>query len=161
MSNDSTMDERKAGTGLRDREEIRQIMYAYSRAADAPTQQERAQVLGAVLADDGAIEYTFGTWTGRGEVIAALGRMVAPFNFTHHIISSDDIRIDGDQAIATYVVTAAHSKGNAPVFWAGARYTQQLVRTSDGWRLRRHVCVPCWQDENARLPEKPGDVPES
>ncbi|WP_070157610.1 nuclear transport factor 2 family protein [Sphingobium phenoxybenzoativorans] len=159
MSNSKTMVDERQVQNLSDREAIRQIMYAYSRAADTKDEAVRAKILSGIFVLDGTIEYGFGTWTGVSEVIGALSRMTRPYSFTHHIISNDEIEIAGDTAVARYMVTGAHGH-DGRVFWAGARYTHDLVRTAEGWRLVKHKCVAGWRDESGVLPEKSGDVPD-
>lgn len=141
------MDDSKMIDWLRDREEIRQLMIAYGRAADCGNGDERARRLREILTPDAVIEYSFGVVEGREEIIATLNKMMGTFDYTHHLVSNDEIKIDGDNATGHYLLTAVHGPKDGPMFWAGARYTEQLVRTIEGWRIQRHQSRSLWNSK--------------
>jgi SnoaL-like domain len=130
----------------KDRAEIESLMVLFARGHDVNSRYyERC------MADD--VEIDYGDYEGgkfRG--LAALQSIrdehwsydpARPerggFTFTWHVIANALIEVDGDTGRGEYYVHASHGligkDGEPAVVPAGALYTQDCVRTPDGWRL--------------------------
>lgn len=124
---------------LMDRAEITETIFRWLEFVD--TKQFAKQL--PLVTDDCVIEFPFGTFT-----IAQLHATADPetggwggFTVTHHMLTNLQISIDGASAQAKANVQAQHVRNSAdPGTWwtVGGRYTNQLCRTAEGWKLRLH-----------------------
>jgi hypothetical protein len=139
---------------LLDCEDIKRLAYLYGRGIDA-RQVEDYSLFDQCLLPDVEIVYEFGTWKGLEEhkkITAA--NMLRVFTFTHHLITNPLISIKGDRATASYRCTAAHgikTPQGEKIVYGGSTYTQDCVRTADGWRVSRHSCGKSWIDDQGEL----------
>ena len=128
---------------LADREAIRALVQGYAVAVD---RKDWARVRACFTAD-AVCDYA---WF-RGDldtVLAHIERGLAQFQTTMHLLGNHLAEIAGDTATAeTYAV--CHHRLQAPNGLAdrivGMRYLDGLVRTPDGWRVRRRDVVVDWQ----------------
>ncbi|MFC0527292.1 nuclear transport factor 2 family protein [Phytohabitans kaempferiae] len=111
----------------------------------------------AHLADEGTPEdyralYTPGaiwtmgesTQTGVEEIIEATRRRRAqgvsgPGTGTRHFVTPMHVTVDGDSATAVSYFLFLGDTANAPAVKLFGVYTDDLVRTADGWRISRRV----------------------
>jgi hypothetical protein len=106
-----------------------------------------------------------GVERGDGEVVDVEAHVrallrVGRFAFSHHIVGSVGIEVDGDRATGdTYALAflAVDAKdddvGDGRIVVRGLRYLDDFVRTPDGWRIsRRDGPIPLWQYELASMP---------
>jgi hypothetical protein len=60
-----------------------------------------------------------------------------------HLVTNFEIRIDGDRAHSVCYLFNPMGLGSpgrdTTLFWCGGRYRDELVRTSDGWRIKSRV----------------------
>jgi hypothetical protein len=107
------------------------------------------------MTEDVEVIYPFGQWTGLEAYKRARDATIgATFAFTQHLLTNPIIDIDGDTAKAQYSVFAAQAlkaTGGKDVVYAGAIYSQDLVRTPKGWRIKRHHCESLWIDDKVGL----------
>ena len=95
--------------------------------------------------NDGHDEYTVDYTTSGGirglypEVRTWLAKALSAFSMTQHMISNSLVQIAGDRATArTMVFNPMGSdtpEGKLHLFYVGAYYNDELVRTPDGWRI--------------------------
>lgn len=124
---------------------IQQVLAAYVFAIDA----KDYDALDALFTPDAEIDYrATGGAAGRyPEIKAWLGRALAPFPLTQHLIGLPLIRLDGDRATARTMLfnpmQLARPQGEH-LFLLGCTYADELVRTADGWRIAKRVETDFW-----------------
>ncbi|MEY9932473.1 hypothetical protein ABH926_007124 [Catenulispora sp. GP43] len=72
-------------------------------------------------------------------------------NAVHHLITSQVIRLDGDEATCGANMQGTHVFANAsggPVWTVGGRHDYQLKRTPDGWRIAGLTFTVQWATGN-------------
>ena len=135
---------------LLDRIEIEKLGFLCARGIDTD-----AAYFDQCMTEDVEVVYPFGQWSGRAAYKRARDETIgATFAFTQHLLTNAIIDIDGDTARAQYYVFAAQAlkaTGGKDVVYAGATYTQDLVRTPQGWRIKRHHCESRWIDDKVGL----------
>ena len=134
---------------LSDRQEITDLVTAYTRAVDTATCDD----LDAVFTDDAVLDYSSagGPVTSLAEAKPFIQNLLG-FDRWQHLIGQVAIQLDGDTARATaYFFNPMVSKGpdGTERLWeVGGYYHHDLVRTPDGWRSARMVDDLIW----TRLP---------
>jgi hypothetical protein len=140
----------------RDRAEIESLMVLFARGHDVDSRYYEM-----CMAEDVEIDYGE-NMKFRG--VAQLKRMrdegwsydpARPerggFTYTQHVISNALVEIDGDTGRAQYYAYASHGlidkNGKPALVPAGAIYTHDVERTSDGWRVTRHRCRLLWMHD--------------
>ena len=82
-------------------------------------------------------------------------RIVTKFAVTQHMISPYRIEVKGDQAVCMAYLQARHflpGRTDATSVWGlGGYYTNTMVRTATGWKIRVWKLTETWQ-ENAPDP---------
>jgi 3-phenylpropionate/cinnamic acid dioxygenase small subunit len=122
---------------ISDRIEIDDLLIRYTVAIDT----KDWELLDTVYTPDAKIDYTTsgGIKGEYPEVRAWLAKALAPFTMTQHLISNSVVQIDGDTATARTMVFnpmgTDDGKGGLELFYVGAWYDDELVRTEDGWRI--------------------------
>ena len=89
--------------------------------------------------------------TGSDEIVLRYRRGLERFDATHHMVSNHEIDVDGDSARHTCLVHAQHVRHDAPGgsnYVIGGRYTDELVRTQQGWRIAHRELVSIWTGGN-------------
>lgn len=134
-------------TLLRAKDEIRDVLYRYCRAADRCD----VDLLASVYHPDATEDH--GGFVGpasefRAEVIPRLrGRWVA----TQHLMGNILIDIDGDVAHTESYFVAYHQpprddRGRVPMWVLGARYVDRFERRDGRWLIAHRVMVKDWED---------------
>ena len=149
---------------LLDREEIAQVIVNYGLAFDM---QDWA-LHRSVFTDE--IEMDFSASIGDGLVTMAADAWVegvkpffANLEGTQHIAMPLVIEIDGDEAYVRSLLNASHhlpnDRGGAVQTMVGY-YDNWLVRTEDGWRIRKMVQHVTWNEGNWYVFEKAAGLSE-
>jgi hypothetical protein len=121
---------------LSDRQEITDLLTAYSYAVDF----HRWDDLDAVFTPDATLDLT-ATGGESGDLATMkswLAKTLAMFAGHQHLVATSKIDLDGDRAQAK---TICHNPmyldrdGTQHVLFVGLWYVDELVRTSDGWRI--------------------------
>lgn len=141
---------------MSDRDDILDLIATYAHAVD---DRDMGRILGCFAAD-GRIDFEGGEISGDGHdgirhvFEGALARpMMAPPATSTHLMADTLVTIDGDTAHAeTQAVAYLASGALGTVVTRGLRYSDDLRRTDEGWRIshRVHRCI--WQTE------APGEV---
>ena len=89
-------------------------------------------------------------YVGPRKIARALGRILLQYRHTSHHITNHRAVIDGDRASALTYIYAFHRMAGSDDTWhLWARHVDELVRTKDGWRVKKRVLsaldsVPEW-----------------
>jgi hypothetical protein len=83
------------------------------------------------------------------------------FDVTQHVIGSPFLEVDGDRANATFYVVAQHvvhgeGEGADRFCLLGVDYTDELARTTDGWRVTSRRLRRLWTQGDAAIVSRPG-----
>jgi hypothetical protein len=139
---------------LADRQAVVDRLHAYGWALD----DRDWPALAACFAADGEVDYGPGLGQHRGgEAVAALcAGVLTPLDSSQHVITNHQVAIAGDTADARCHVVAQHTRAAAPGganFTIGGTYRAALVRTADGWLIRRFALEVRWRDGNPAVLE--------
>lgn len=128
--------------------EIEQLLYRYARAID----QKDWKALERVFTPDARIHYAVerGAELSFAELGPWLARATQIFKVTQHVITNPLIEVRGDSASSTAYLTATHLQvrrdGSLARTTEGSRYTDTLVRASEGWRISTRRLDRIWVD---------------
>jgi 3-phenylpropionate/cinnamic acid dioxygenase small subunit len=120
-----------------DRIEINDLLVRYTVAID----EKDWDLLDTVYTPDAKIDYTTsgGIKGEYPEVREWLAKALAIFPMTQHLISNSVVDLAGDTATARTMVFNPmgidKEGGGHKLFFVGAWYEDELVRTDDGWRI--------------------------
>src|SRR5262245_20903255 len=142
---------------LEDRSEITELMHRYAEGVRTGS----AEAMAACFSDDASIDYgEGGVVSGSREIGAYFARQLESRALpslderlaSTPVVSNLTIELDGDSARCGSTVLAVHAGlrgGRECVLVRGTRNDDDVVRTSDGWRIRRRVHSTLWQFEVA------------
>ncbi|MBM7369352.1 3-phenylpropionate/cinnamic acid dioxygenase small subunit [Gordonia hydrophobica] len=126
---------------MSDRLEIQDLLARYSHAID----ERRWDALDAVFTPDAHIDYTAagGIKGSFGEVKAWLAEVLPAFAVTQHLAATTRLDLHGDTADARTILfnpmVSHDEQGGEHTLFVGLWYRDDLVRTSDGWRIAQRV----------------------
>ena len=137
---------------LWDRAQIIELMHRYATAVDSKdwttlrtlfTDEIGAEMIG-LKADLGIpVNTTAERW------IDVISRGLAQYSVTQHSMSNHRIEVSGDKAVCTVYVVARHfipdAKGGHAIFDVGGYYNNDVIRTADGWKIRKWKLVGTWE----------------
>lgn len=125
------------------------LLKRYARALD----EKNWQLLATCFLPDAVALY--GEAIGRVEGIDAISgacrAALERLDSSHHVLSNEEIEIDGDSAKVRLYVHAQHTRAGTPGgdnFTIGGIYVDDVVRTPDGWRIRQRELKMLWQEGN-------------
>jgi ketosteroid isomerase-like protein len=133
---------------LQDRNEITDVLYKYASTID----QFDYDGLRAVLADDVWAQYGNADPVEGGDALQAwIQEMTASVVWQHHLLSVYSVEIDGDSAKALVYHTSHQLFEDDPqnVKLLVGRYTEELRREADGWKISRLVLEILWGEAKA------------
>ena len=127
-----------------DRDAIRHLLATYTYNGD----RGRIAELAACFASDGVLEFPGTTATGPAAITEALTTGGPPDprrTFVRHHTTNPLIEVNGDQAMSRsyFTVWSNHGPDHA------GTYSDQLVRTADGWRFAHRLVRIDWQAEQS------------
>ena len=129
---------------ISDRLEIQQLLVDYSTAID----NCRFDDLDKVFTPDAYIDYrvTGGIDGHFPEVKAWLADTLPNFPGYSHMLGNFDIRIDGNAATSRTICfnPMVFNEEKKQIMLIGIWYNDELVRTSDGWRMSSRVETKCF-----------------
>lgn len=138
---------------LLDHHAIQQVLNRYARALD----ERRHELLDACFTADAELDFS----DAGGGVLAYpaakrwLGEVLAPLAEMQHCITNLETDIAGDTATArsyTLNINGLHADGALRHIIVGAIYLDELVRTPQGWRIRRRRQTRLCAVDTAALP---------
>ena len=129
---------------ISDRMEINQLLVNYCQAID----DFDWNALDDVFTPDAIIDYSEATpFRGnRAQVKAFLAAAMANTAHCQHVISTSQIRIDGDRAYGRTVCTNPMvTKDTGQFMLVGLWYRDEFLRTLDGWRIVHRYEESSWR----------------
>ena len=126
---------------IADRFEIEQLLNRYCNVVD----DQDWKSFDGLFTDDAELDYSAfgGPVCGVRDLKAFLSPIVASMQNTQHTISTMVLGIDGDQAQARtaglVMMVSDTFEGGSHVAFSGLWYRDVLIRTADGWRIRKRV----------------------
>jgi 3-phenylpropionate/cinnamic acid dioxygenase small subunit len=129
--------------------EITQLLYRYARAIDAKDWKALEQI----FTPDARIHYAVerGAELRFAELGPWLARAMTIFKATQHVITNPLVELTGDRARCTSYLTGTHVQarrddGAQVLTTEGSTYSDELVRTREGWRIAARVLERTWVD---------------
>ncbi len=124
--------------------EVRNVLARFSQATDGGTVEEYGALLTRNATFDLGSRYD-APFVGRDAVVAGHVQrraegVAGPTAGVRHMLSTSVVEIDGDRAIARSHWQLFRTSGDFTLVGMGV-YTDELVRTPEGWRLARRVSV--------------------
>ncbi len=138
---------------LIDERDIRDVLHRYATALD----RKDWSLLSACFVPEACAEYeTIGLLEGYQAIEKLCRTALRNMSVTQHLIGNIDIRVNGDSASSTCYLHAQHvrpdtSGGDSNII-AGA-YEDDLVRTTQGWRIRHRILRVWWTFGNPEIHE--------
>jgi 3-phenylpropionate/cinnamic acid dioxygenase small subunit len=143
------------GSAAEDTLEITQLLYRYARAIDG----RDWKALERVFTPDARIHYAVerGADLRFAELGPWLAKAMTIFKATQHVISNPLVELAGDAARCTSYLTGTHVQvrrdGREVLTTEGSVYTDELVRTPQGWRIAARKLERLWVDGNYLGPD--------
>lgn len=139
---------------LNDRIAVSDVLHRYCRAIDT----KDWALLATCFVED--MEADFTSFAGRDVVrgrdnwLAAIRLTISGLEATQHLTGNHTIALDGDSATLRADIQAVHILANPrgdSEYTVGGWYDIDLVRTADGWRIRRYVLTTRWSRGNREI----------
>lgn len=131
-----------------DRLAIADVLALYCTALD----ERRWELLADVFTADATCDYgSVGQPAGVDEIAGAIRRTIGDLDATQHLIGNVTAQVDGDAATASCYLISQHVRRGEPggeTYLIGGRYSDELVRTPAGWRIRFRRLHRMWADGN-------------
>lgn len=122
---------------ISDRLEIQDLMVRYAHAVDS----RDWKLFAGCFTGDAVIDYSAfgGPRGGVEEVVDYLSTVLPMFTATQHLMANCAVELDGDRATARTMcqnpMALPGEEGEYGLLSCGLWYTDELVRTPEGWRL--------------------------
>jgi 3-phenylpropionate/cinnamic acid dioxygenase small subunit len=129
---------------LLDERDIRAVLHRYAAALD----QKDWALLSTCFVPDASAHYeTIGLLEGYPAIEATCRGALMNMSKTQHLIGNVDITVDGNSARSSCYLHGQHvrqmtSGGDSNII--AGRYNDDLVRTEQGWRIRKRVLQVWW-----------------
>jgi len=141
-------DELVALAHLLDRQAIRDLVTRYACAID----RRDFDTVAACFTPDATTDYTFFAGPIR-DVLEKIRAGVSGFAMTMHVLGNHLADVRGDEATSETYAVCYHRRqgatGGADLAVA-MRYLDELIRTADGWRIRKRHATVEWQQSAPR-----------
>jgi ketosteroid isomerase-like protein len=126
-------------SALEDKDAIREVLAEYCFRLDG----DRFDAMAALFTEDGTWDTAFGAATGRANIVALVRSIRAtvpePRPRAIHHVTNVVIALDGDRASVRSNWTTVQNDPAGPKIGSGGSYTDDMVRTADGWRFKRRT----------------------
>ncbi|MFM8411639.1 MAG: nuclear transport factor 2 family protein [Alphaproteobacteria bacterium] len=148
MAHDDEVDRPLDASTIADRLAIHDVIVRYCSAIDTLDWA----LLDRVFTPDATVDYTSsgGIAGAYPEVRAWLAQVLPGFAMRQHLVANEQVEIDGDRATARCYLynpmARPDGEGGSKLFFIGGAYVDELVRTKQGWRIRRRVEEQSWVD---------------
>ena len=132
---------------MQDRQEIIDLTISYAWLLDHGPRER----LDTVFAEDAVCDYMSVIVEGLPAIIEKVRNALGPLDASQHIVSNQQVTIDGDTATCRCYLHAQHTlrgtEGGDNFVIAG-RYDDELIRTDDGWRITFRKLSRDWVEGN-------------
>jgi len=142
--------------------EITQLLYRYARAIDA----KDWKALEHIFTPDARIHYAVerGAELRFPELGPWLAQAMTIFKATQHVITNPLVELAGDSARCSSYLTATHLQvrldtGAEEITTEGSMYSDELVRTREGWRISARRLDRIWVDGRYLGPDEARPFP--
>lgn len=135
---------------------IQQLLATYVFAIDA----KDFDALDHVFTPDAQFDYsvTGGEIGDYAKIKPWLKKALAQFPVTQHLIGMPLVKVEGDRATARTMLfnPMQMAKPEGHIFFVGATYVDELVRTGNGWRIAKRSEADAWTKDlpSDHIPEK-------
>ena len=120
---------------LEDIEEIRQLKYRYCAYCDDNYNPDG--IAGLFVADAVWNGGPFGVATGQAAIRELFSKAPSQIRFAVHMVVNPIIDVTGDTAVGRwYLWQPTVMRQGDQALWLAAKYTDQYVRTAEGWRFK-------------------------
>ena len=100
-----------------------------------------------------------GEQIGIEAVIEKCSGALGPLDDSQHIVTNQQVTVDGDTATCRAYLHAQHIRRQTEggdLFVVAGRYEDQLVRTANGWRIKARDLIVMWTDGNPEVVRRAG-----
>ena len=136
---------------LFDRDEITTRMITYARALDAHDWDRLTEV----FTPDAFADYEIaGSNDGLDEIIETCKTALCGLTSSQHLVGNFVVDVNGDVATGSCYLHAQHflvSGSGVNTFVVAGTYTDQWIRTDQGWRIKHRHLSTTWTDGNAGI----------
>lgn len=139
---------------LFDRANISDVLYRYAKAIDT----KDWDLFATCFTEDVEVDFSSAGWSkiihGRDPWTQLLSSAIDGLDATQHLTGNHVHEIRGDEATLTAYVQAVHQYNNPhgdPEYTIGGYYDCELLRTPDGWRIRKYRVTVTWRRGNSEL----------
>jgi len=133
---------------LLDERDIIKVCHRYATALDT----KDWQLLRSCFLPDAVAAYEgIGECPGYDAIEALCQSALGPLTRTQHLVGNVDVVVAGDTATAQCYLQAQHVREGVEggdLFVIAGRYSDELARTHDGWRIARRTLATWWTDGN-------------
>ncbi len=134
---------------LVDERDILALLHRYAHALD----EKRWDLLATCFTEDAVAIYgeVLGRKVGYPAIEETCKAALTHLDSSQHIITNQEITIDGDRATARCYVHAQHTKADTnggDNYVIGGIYLDEIVRTAEGWRIRKRELRILWSEGN-------------
>jgi hypothetical protein len=140
---------------LTDRLDIADLLAAYSTALDT----KDWPALKSVFTPEASCDYgSLGSPSGVEAIIDLVSATLQSLDVTQHLIGNVTVRVSGDRATAAAYLIAQHQRAGTPggdTYLMGSTYTDELVRTPEGWRISHRTMTRLWATGNRDVIQRP------
>lgn len=140
---------------LTDQLEISNLLAHYATALDTRNWAGLADVF---LAEASCDYGSLGSPQGIDEITRLVSGTLRTLDATQHLIGNVVVKVDGDRADASCYLIAQHLRAATPGgehYLIGGIYTDQVVRTPDGWRIAHRALTRLWTTGNRDVIQRP------
>jgi len=135
---------------IQDRQEIIDLTIAYGWLLDHGPRER----LDTVFTPDAVANYMGNEFNSLAEIIEKIESALGPLTISQHLVSNQQVQLNGDEATCRCYLQAQHTLegtvGGDNYIMAG-RYEDQLVRTSEGWRIKHRALTIDWVEGNPNV----------
>ncbi len=89
---------------------------------------------------------------GAEEVTAYCDRALSRFRITQHFLGNHRVSVEGDTARSVIDLQATHvfsAEAGGAIFTLGGTYTDDLIRTPEGWRIKMRTLTTTWTETSS------------
>ena len=130
-----------------DEKAIIDLTIAYTWALD----ERRFDDLRTIFAADATADLAGVQCAGIEAIIARIRGALMKVDASQHVISNQQVRVDGDTATCRCYLVGQHIKRGLPGgehFIMSGTYSDRLARTVDGWRITERSLEILWTEGN-------------